>query len=438
MGQHQTGIYVNNYGTIAVYRRYVCGNYNSTHYYAQNNVTGNYEQISTDAVQTISYALSKLTLGRTWQEIVLLRGNFSIYTTLTLSVGNVLLDCSQAQLNLAANTILLDVHPGSPTQLNDTIVGGHWIGRAAGSNTAIQFMYALNCTLKDANIEGFPQLWGAVSLAYKSGGITVQNCWIHNNGAGSPCINIGNSGNNRIINCRLGDSGTGIMVNSGTPANQILGCEFYGWRTGSGSQQHGIYLDGVGLSDEGKNIVSRCEFHDPHDGAGILVKSQNNTIYNNAFYNFLTNAAVGLSIYSQYNPCTANDNNIYDNTFTNMYYGFWLGQDASFCLSPTLRNRIHDGIFRNVTNCITFMANGAACWVNDTAIYYNNFSYCSNALGCMYSTPYVANTVIAYNDFTGAGVSSSIETKCVNTMVYGNIGLPDFNVPADKPIPPPP
>ena len=417
--------------------RYVCGNYNSTHYYAQNGITGNCELISSDAVQVITYALDNLTSGRTSQETILLDGVFSINRTIPLSVENVLLNCSLAQLNLIANTTLLDVHPESKVKLNDTIVGGHWIGRAAEIGNALQFMYASNCTFRDANIEGFSAPWGAVSLGWESGNITVQNCWIHDNEAGVPCINIANSGYNNIVDCRLGNSGTGVMINSPTSNNQILGCEFYNWATGNTYQQHGIYLDGAGQCRGGNNVVSGCSFHDPHEGAGILIKSQNNIVSNNTFYNFFTSAAVGLSIYSQYNPCTANDNDIFDNTFTNMYYGLWLGQDASFCLSPTLRNKIHNNVFTNTAKCITFLANGEACWVNDTAVCYNSFSYCTDALGCAASTPYVANAVIAYNDFDGASVSSSIETQCLNTMVYGNTGLADFNVPAVKPIPPP-
>ena len=71
---------------------YECGNYNSTHYYAKNTITGNYELLSTDASSTISYALSKLTLGRTWQEALTLRGDFVIDSTIVLNQGNVLVD----------------------------------------------------------------------------------------------------------------------------------------------------------------------------------------------------------------------------------------------------------------------------------------------------------------------------------------------------------
>jgi hypothetical protein len=435
VGLSQPGnISIGSFGTISYRREYVCGNYNSTHYYAQNNATGEYEWTSTDATQAITYALSNLTPERTWRETVLLRGNFSISTTIVLSVGNVVLDCRQARLTLAANTILLDVHPERSTQLDVTIVGGHWIGRDAGSGNAIRFMYAHNCTLRAANIEGFPVSWGAVSLGFRSARITVQDCWIHDNGAGNPCINIGNSGYNRIINCSLGNSGTGVMVNGETPANQIRGCEFYGWAT-SGIGQHGIYLDGNGRSNEGHNIVSGCTFHDPHDSAGILLKCHNNTIYNNVFYNFIA-ASVGISIFSEYNQATANDNKIYGNTFADMVEAIWVGHDPAN--NPTLRNEIYRNNFTRATNCIRLNPwSGAIDTVEDTWIYYNTFASCTDIFPRSGSSAsLIIDTVVAYNDF-GANVTNLSILSYANTMVYGNLGMADFNVPSPLPIPPP-
>lgn len=436
MGELQSSISMTSRGvilTITDTPSYVCGNYDSNRYYAQNSFTGEYELISTDAVQVITYAVNNLTPERTGPETVLLIGNFSIDRTITLNDGNVLLDCSHAQLSLEAYTILLEVRED-----NTIILGGHWVGPSSGTAQAIQFMYAQNCILKDANIEGFPSYYGAVSVGLNSGGITIENCWIHDNDAGTPCINIGDTyGYHQIIDCRLGNSGMGIMVGGdGIHHNQILGCEFYGWQTGSGTQCHGIYLSGHAGSNEGHNIVSGCSFHDPHDGAGILIKSQNNQIYDNDFYNFPDYASVGLSTYSQYSPCTANDNEIYDNTFTDMYYAIWVGQDSSFTQSPTLRNRYHDNLFTNVDVCFDFLSDGASSWTNDTAIYYNTFAQCTTAIDCD-SNPYTANTVIAYNDFGGATVTQRVLTSCSNTMVYGNTGLADFNVPSPLPIPPP-
>jgi hypothetical protein len=295
-------------------------------------------------------------------------------------------------------------------------------------------MYAENCTLKGANIEGFPASWGAVALAYGSGKITVQDCWIHDNGAGNPCINIGNSGYNRIIGCRLGNSGTGVMVNGETPSNQISGCEFYGWAT-NGLGQHGIYLDGNGRSNEGHNVVSGCVFHDPHDGAGIVIKCHNNTIYNNAFYNFST-GSVGLSIYSEYSQATANDNRIYGNTFTDMVEAIWVGHNPAN--NPTLRNKVYNNNFTKVENCIRLNPwSGAINTVEDTWIYYNTFDSCTDIFPASGSSAsLVIDTVIAYNNFGGTVTNLWIES-CVNTMVYGNIGMADFNVPSPPPIPPP-
>jgi hypothetical protein len=361
-------------------------------------------------------------------------GTFSLASTVTVNVNTLTLDARGATLNSTAS-IALDV-----TSSGVTILGGHWVGPNTGTAQAIRFMYAQNCVLRGADIEAFPSYFGAVSVAFNSGLATIENCWVHDNGAGTPCINIsGNTGHNQVLNCKLGNSGMGVMVNSGgVQYDQILGCEFYGWETGSGTQCHGIYLDGQGGSDEGHNIISGCSFHDPHDGAGIVVKCQSNCIRDNTFYNFPTNAAVGISLYSQYSSCTANDNEIYGNTFTDMYYGIWIGQDASFTLSPTLRNRYHDNVFTRVTICFGFLSNGPACVTSDTDIYYNTFSQCTTGITCLWtSTPYVTNTTIAYNNFGGAAVTQVVLTSCTNTMVYGNTGLADFNVPAVQRIPPP-
>lgn len=434
MGQQQTSISISCSVTISFKRSYVCGNYNSTHYYAQNNATGTYELISTDASQTISYALSKLTPGRTWQETIVIKGNWTIGTTITMSQANVLLDCRQATLT-STTSILLQVQTSGVT-----ILGGHWIGQAAGiSMSAIRFVTrsATYCTVDGINAENFTgvsgNMPGAIWGAYDSSHITIQNCLVHDNGAYNYNIDFGNLGYNSIINCHLYNSGAAVFISDGCPYNQILGCEFYGWHSTGG---HAIYLDGSGTSI-GHNSVSGCTFHDPLGGAGVQIKCQNNSIYNNTFYNFpnVADGAVGLSIYSQYSPSYANDNDIYNNSFTNMVYAIWIGHDAQ--AYPTLRNKIHDNTFSNITDCILLNPWSAVNWTNDTWIYYNKFVACTNIIPVTTFSPpnYVANTVVAYNVFDRIVTGLAFETQYQNTMVYGNTGLADFNVPPVKTIP---
>lgn len=427
-----TSVLIRSNGTIVTTSplRYICGNYNSTHYYAQNIATGQYERISTNAAQTISYALGKLTLGRTGQETVLLKGDFLIGTTITLNQGNVLLDCRQATLTLTTSTILFDISDGS----HYTVLGGHCIGPNTGSATALEITNCANVLVDGIDIEGFTGNFNGIILGgYGASGMTIQNCTLHDN-AGSGGITIVNTGYGytKIINCSIGNPAQGIFIGAHCPSNQILGCEFYGWNVAFG---HAIYLDGSGSTDEGNNIVSGNIFHDGVNGAGLHIKCHNNSIHDNIFYNFSNTNTVPFSIYSQYSPSTANDNDIFNNTLTDCIYGMWVGNNPA--TYPTLRNKIHDNTFNRVTKCIMLNPwDGSTKTVEGTWIYYNTFRSCSNIFPLSESPAnLIKNTVVAYNDFGGTVTDLSIESY-VNTMVYGNVGMADFNVPSPLPIPP--
>lgn len=186
----------------------------------------------------------------------------------------------------------------------------------------------------------------------------------------------------------------------------------------------------------GHNIVTRCKFHDQLHGAGFNMKTSWNRVYNNTFYNFNTPGAPAFSICSELANYYANDNEIYNNTFTDMWDALWVGHDPAWY--PTLRNKIYDKTFTRVPNCIRLNPwSGAINTVEDTWIYYTKFTSCGNIFPTTQSDPtLIVNTVIAYNDFGGTVTNLSIETY-INTMVYGNIGMAVFNVPSPLPIPPP-
>lgn len=421
MGQQQSSVSISSSGTISLKRSYICGNYNSTHYYAQNNVTGNYELISTDATQTISYALSKLTSGRTWQETVLLNGTFSIGATITLSQANVLLDCRQATVTSTA---------AYPLQVRSTvtILGGHWIGQVA--NSAIQFggSSATNCIVDGIDAQNF-----RLELAYASSHITIQNCYFHDTSNNYFLEIVSVSHDNVVKNCHFHNGAVaGVFVSTQAPYNQFIGCEF------DNLHNHAIYLDG-GSGSVGSNIVTGCSFHDQYAQAGLHIKCQNNKIYNNTFYNFT--GSVGLSIYSEYSPSYANDNEIYNNTFTDMVDAFWIGHDPANY--PTLRNKIHDNTFTRVTNCIRLNPwSGAINTVEDTWIYYNHFYTCANPFPTSGSSAsYIKNTVIAYNTFDTTVPNSEVVglKSYVNTLIYGNTPwMADYPIPLPSPLPIPP
>jgi hypothetical protein len=428
MGQQQPSISISSSGTISLKRSYICGNYNSTHYYAQNNVTGNYELISADATQTISYAVSKLTSGRTWQETVLLKGTFSIGTTVTLSAGNVKLDFSQATVNLAASIVAFRANAGNITfyggQYNPfTNTGTHsqWVGRSGSS--AIQ-AWSDNCVVDGFEFSGFTDtLVGVLVAASGSSTMTMKNCYLHDN-AGSGAINlVGSGGYHNIINCKISLGIMGIMGNPGVPNNKVIGCEFYGWNVSGG---HAIYFDGGG-SNSGYNEVSGCTFHDGVNGAGLHIKCQWNTIHNNTFtrlYKFTGSETVGISLYSEFSGYTANDNDIYNNTFNDCYFGIWIGHNTQGN-NPTLRNKIHNNVFTSVTKCIRLLA--ASNTAEDTKIYYNDFHSCGNPFpNTGTSASLINNTVVAYNYFDASvpGADVSWIQSCVNSMSYQNTFFP--------------
>jgi len=240
---------------------------------------------------------------------------------------------------------------------------------------------------------------------------------------------------NIVENCSFikhsGDPyGGAIYLSNEGGNNQFLDCEF-GFLQG-----HGIYIDGnnAALGSGGNNTVTRCRFHNQLYQAGLHIKNKNNKIYDNEFYN--SSGGVGLSIYSEYSPSYANDNEIYNNTFTNMTEALWIGHNPANY--TTLRNKIHDNVFTDVINCFRLNPwTGAINTTEDTWIYYNKFYSCTNIFPASGSSAnLIKNTVIAYNDFDESVTNLWIET-CDNTMIYGNTGMNDFNVPDPLPIPPP-
>jgi hypothetical protein len=424
MGLQQINISLSNFGTISLssIRSYICGNYNSTHYYAQNNVTGNYELISIDATQTISYALSKLTSGRTWQETVLLNGTFSIGTTITMSQANVLLDCRQAALTSTAN-ILLAVRSADVT-----ILGGHWIGQT-GCATAIQIggSSVNDCVVDGLEVTNFNGgLPGAIVVGSGSSNTTIQNCLMHDNDE-NYCINI-LSGRNWVINCRLYNVNPhtgrtpGIFISSATGYNQIVNCEF------DHLYNHAVYNDG-GSTSIGHNVITRCKFHDflGSDGAAMQIKTQFNELSYNDIWNWPQ--SYSISIYSELPGYTANDNNIHHNTITDANYGVVFGHKPTGTpYMPTSRNLVHDNVFTRVNNAIVLNPEAACLGLcNDTKIYYNDFHACTNPfLPTGSPANLIQNTVIAYNYFDTTVPSTNVNAlqSYVNTMSYQNTFYP--------------
>jgi hypothetical protein len=418
--------------TIAFKRSYICGNYNSTHYYAQNNGTGNYELISTDAAQTISYAISKLTPGRTWQETVVLKGTFSIGTTITLSAGDTLLDFSQANVTVTSSVTAFQDYGG-----NNTFYGGGtydfandvytsksvWTGVNGAS--AI-YIYAQGSTIDGFEFSGFSGGSAGVAIpAIGSSYVTIENCWYHNVGSDTTLINICGGGYDQFLYNKLqsgissSDRGWTCIMDNGHGKHQTIMYNDFSGFFDSGA--HAIYSD-RGDAPGGYNVVAFNRFHDITGGAGYQVKTNNNLIYNNTFINMPSSTAPPISLYSELSGYTANDNQLYNNTVTNCYYFCCLGHEDD--ASPTLRNLFYDNVFTNVTNVFEFITqSNVNSAVVDTKIYYNDFHNCGTAFTTWTPTTTATlfqNTVIAYNYIDEA---STVPTMA-NTMIYYNTLFP--------------
>ena len=163
------------------------------------------------------------------------------------------------------------------------------------------------------------------------------------------------------------------------------------------------------------------------------MKSGGNFIHGNEFYDFDRNT-YPISMYTQYSGVSNNE--ICHNNFHDVYEAMIVGNDIDS--NPSTHTLIHDNTFNNCERALCLPLNsGSGSSYTDIEIYYNQFISCGTALySSSASSSVFVDTQIAYNTFTPSITNPGIE-GFTNTMVYGNTGLADFNVPAVKPIPPP-
>lgn len=104
-------------------------------YYADHCLgTGN-DFSGSDATTVIESALNALTSGRTWKEVVALKGNFPLTTTLNITSDYTILDLTQAYLRLTADVDMIQI--GTTTNLAEQIevLGGVLYGAITGAGT---------------------------------------------------------------------------------------------------------------------------------------------------------------------------------------------------------------------------------------------------------------------------------------------------------------
>ena len=406
-------------------------------YTGKNDITGQTTSGS-DAAAVIPTVFGWMSSGQSVELI----GNFTWASALTLS-KSITMNCKQATITLAVNTN----YPFTISSARVTILGGNWIGSIDGTWMLFQGVGSSYSVVDGADFRNFGIYESYGSLPTN---LAIQNCTFHNRSAGGTVTQcIGLTGSNTVIkNCRfLHNAWIGIFIEYTSYNNQILNCEFT-----DESISHFMYISGANGGQGGGNIITGCWFHDQpgtSDVPGaIQIKCANNKIYGNTFERYGVSAngdpnVAVFSIYSQWTGTTANNNEIYNNTFTNISTVFWIGH-GSDSVSPTVGNKIHDNTFTNVSTCVLLNPDsGAVAPVQATWVYYNDFINCAHPFDPS-SAPstLIKDTVIAYNNFSATVPNADVTAlkSYVNTLIYGNTPwLADYPVPLppNLPIPPP-
>jgi len=432
VGQYISSVVINNYGTIN----------NGGSLGAQFTVTGasgvytGTENISpyrttsgSNAATVISTVIGWMSSGQSADFI----GDFTISSTVSVS-KNVNLNFTQATVT-GTTAIFMSITS------NVAIIGGHWTG--SGTNPKIWWTSGSGESIIDGiDATNFKLEFTSSCNQH----ITVRNCYFHDPTDITYYLAINNNGYNTLQNCTFANLpvGTGGMyIAEWCPLNLIENCVF------DNMGYHSIYLNGYEAAGSGTaigtNIVRGCTFKNFKNSnmAGIHVKCPYNKIYNNTFEDFTPGwGPVAISCYSDYPAANANDNEIYNNSFSNMWTAIIMGQGISEASQS--RNKIYSNTFTNISSqqgCISLNYGAATYETVDTWIYYNTFVSCPTPFprsDGSYSL--IKNTVIAYNTFDTSVPSNEVTFLhgCNNTMIYGNGSqLADYNVPSPLPIPPP-
>jgi hypothetical protein len=328
-------------------------------------------------------------------QTVACKGNFAISSSLTINKASITLDFGTSPRAVVTSSVQ---NAFIPTASYITIRGGDFSG---GNDLII--------------------VGGGGGATH----FTLDSAILHD--VSAEALNLNSGGYNTIINCEFYNAGMDLMISSTAGHSLISGNNFHAF--GSGGTSHAIYID-----HSTNNEFVNNKFHDPTGaGAAILLKGGSNLIHDNEFYNMPTNVEPPISMYTQYSGVSNNE--IYSNNFHNCYYGMIIG--LSIDANPSVHTLIHDNIFQSLTYGIWLpFDTSASSSYTDIEIYYNQFISCGTPIKSSSASPSVAvNTQIAYNTFSSTIISPAIETF-TNTMVYGNTGLADYNVPATRPIPP--
>lgn len=299
-----------------------------TNYYAKNGQTGEVEFSGADAATVMQAALNGLTAGRTWEEKVLLKGNFILTSTITLDSYTILELNGKITLGSGADCTILQA-------INKTsirILGGEWDGNRvnqAADSFGFDFQNCTNLLVRDVNVHDIKHNGTAGS------GIRFYICNI---------INVERSLVYNCVDITQPTGGIGIFL--------ISSNEFKITDSTVHDCHGGIYAytpnDGAAQTIEGNHISRNLVYNNYRDGIALYPDGvedftshnviDSNILWDNSQNTLNSNIKVGDSGLCSYN--TISNNVIYETGLGNYGRGIVLHTN-------TLSNNIENNIIEN-------------------------------------------------------------------------------------------
>lgn len=256
-------------------------------YYTKNNQEGGIDYSSTNASAAIQYAFNNLTPGRTSQEKVVLKGDFTITYRLIMPSHSALYTYGTITLADAANQRMLiadDAH-------DLLVVGGTWDGNAAGQGVAkfiFEFTTVYDVTIRD--VKSYNSSYDHYIFGDYSSNILVQNCIA--DGGADDGFNPINAVDVSIIGCIARNmTNDGFHISDGTYDITVSGCiasnngesGFYQYTTAtrtifSDCIAHNNTLDGFAVYGTSSIVDSCISRGNARYGVNVETQSTNATV----------------------------------------------------------------------------------------------------------------------------------------------------------------
>jgi parallel beta-helix repeat protein len=254
---------------------------------AKNGHTGQIDYSGTDAATVINVALNGLTAGRTWKEKVLVKGNFTIVTTISIPSYTILE--IQGKLKLADSSPIGTYMLASVNSFNIEIFGGLLDGNMANQDPGlhahiIHFSNVANALIQD--IETINASYDHIILTDGSKDIVIDS-WIGDGGRGDGFNPLEASNiivKNSIARNMIVD---GFHISDGSSQVSVIGCISYN-----------NTINGISIYNSHRNVVEGNIVYGNHSGIYLMAADAsynnilNNQIMNNTQYGIIANAVV--------------------------------------------------------------------------------------------------------------------------------------------------